>query len=958
MSTYIPNVQDYVPEVPLFSPNFGLYQQVLQYKAGQYEKGKQIIQSAYDAIANTPLSTKGAAEIRDRYLTDVQQKLKDLSKADLSLQQNVDSAERIFAPFWEDKYLLRDMALTKKVQSELSKYEMAINSTDKNVRETAWQTGRDYVLQSYKKLQNLKYGDDEIFNLRINDYVPYFDVDKFLNERAKESGFDDITVTTVDGRGYKITRKNGEDVTQIFQEWAMNELAMNPQAMDVFRVRGAVSYQNKVDGIMYSLNVDEATAKSMLADEILKNNLESYRSYENEFASKAALIKIKLEEKLKKLEGKNLEDLSEKEQNEINALKSQYERLSKKRDEYERTIEKLNDPEKYQQEKRSIVYNGESYFAESERDTFVRRWGRNRALDTSVSIELDPVFKMYADLQMKSAELYQNAVLKQQELQFKEWETKYNVENKTDASGNSTGSNTNTGRYTPDGQEPLDVGRNIYGDMTAIEAANRLVRAESESFEQFINSGLSTLISAGKVDPRYVEYLEAILKGDKTKTFDLRVLNQLHQKMQQDGWIPKDIPLQVTPTKVFKSLFEISKAALVAGDMTTSQFQTMLQHNNAAEKYYKLKTLKEAALSQFKDDKDVQAVYENGRFLTKSEYLKKLTGYDNFNDYSDAVLKGLSSFENKSIHEVIGSAYALQGLNRKTLSSLWEDLGKSYDDAIKKVNKKIGPKIKPYLDMEDGYIAPMFSFEINNENSTDRAKKIASQVLSDENLANQLNTSVNVDKLVTLGAKEDEVKKVVNLFKNDVGGIATSMDVTEIGRNGIPSARFRLNAGKLAEQYKKTFGEEISPETINSINQIGIEINITRPGIVTMLPEFDTQFTIQGIDKLVMDKRGEIQAPQFMKELGLDYKIRYDKYAGKYLVEGITVDGKLLEDNNRFELPDSHSLSSIQDMISSRLMEAYFLVKRKQKESQQQTQQNNLFSNPYLQSIQNILQGQ
>src|SRR5690606_18270440 len=136
MSTYIPNVQDYVPEVPLFSPNFGLYQQVLQYKAGQYEKGKQIIQSAYDAIANTPLSTKGAAEVRDRYLTDVQQKLKELSKADLSLQQNVDSAERIFAPFWEDKYLLKDMALTKKVQSELSKYEMAINSTDKNVRET------------------------------------------------------------------------------------------------------------------------------------------------------------------------------------------------------------------------------------------------------------------------------------------------------------------------------------------------------------------------------------------------------------------------------------------------------------------------------------------------------------------------------------------------------------------------------------------------------------------------------------------------------------------------------------------------------------------------------------------------------------------------------------------------------------------------------------------------------
>ena len=39
--------------------------------------------------------------------------LKKVSGLDLSLEQNVQQATQIFRPFYEDKYLMKDMAWTK-----------------------------------------------------------------------------------------------------------------------------------------------------------------------------------------------------------------------------------------------------------------------------------------------------------------------------------------------------------------------------------------------------------------------------------------------------------------------------------------------------------------------------------------------------------------------------------------------------------------------------------------------------------------------------------------------------------------------------------------------------------------------------------------------------------------------------------------------------------------------------
>ena len=46
-------------------------------------------------------------------LTQIDFNLKRVAGLDLSLEQNVTQATQIFTPFYEDKFLMKDMAYTK-----------------------------------------------------------------------------------------------------------------------------------------------------------------------------------------------------------------------------------------------------------------------------------------------------------------------------------------------------------------------------------------------------------------------------------------------------------------------------------------------------------------------------------------------------------------------------------------------------------------------------------------------------------------------------------------------------------------------------------------------------------------------------------------------------------------------------------------------------------------------------
>lgn len=111
MATYLPNVTDVFPEPALFTPDFSFLDKMLRRRQGLYEQGFAQVNSAYNFI-NRAVTNPYSIKLKDSFLKQAQENLKNLSALDLSQQQNVDAARSVFEPFVKNKAVLTDMAFT------------------------------------------------------------------------------------------------------------------------------------------------------------------------------------------------------------------------------------------------------------------------------------------------------------------------------------------------------------------------------------------------------------------------------------------------------------------------------------------------------------------------------------------------------------------------------------------------------------------------------------------------------------------------------------------------------------------------------------------------------------------------------------------------------------------------------------------------------------------------------
>lgn len=111
MASYIPNVTDVFPEPSLFTPNFSFLDSMLRRRQGMYEQGFAQVKNAYSNVSRNVTNGSNAV-VRDQFLQQAQQNLKNLSSLDLSQQQNALSASNVFKPFYKNTDVLGDMALT------------------------------------------------------------------------------------------------------------------------------------------------------------------------------------------------------------------------------------------------------------------------------------------------------------------------------------------------------------------------------------------------------------------------------------------------------------------------------------------------------------------------------------------------------------------------------------------------------------------------------------------------------------------------------------------------------------------------------------------------------------------------------------------------------------------------------------------------------------------------------
>lgn len=375
MSTYLSGVTDTGLEPLQYTPNFPYLQQALEKAQAKYDVNFNKIASSYDKISNAVLTNPENITFKDEFVNKADKQLKDVSAMDLSNPDNVNKAQTILAPIWEDKDLLYDHMLTKQIQSQEQEYEKLKTSDKKEQRDMAWDTGLQYVNLSKRDLRFAKRGDGSIQDIKVNEYIPYVNASEIINKELNDRGYKDGIVKTDNNGGYIIEVTNGEGTRKIYESVVDNILSVHPEILKTFKAQGAVKFQDVVDSYrQMGLNETDAVlqAKTSIKNENLKElkpKLSEYDRQLNGDGKEYCGLNDDLQQ-AKMIYEANVKTSTDEENMkrilEINEMQSKIDDLSTLKENTQRQISSFDEGKDYWTSK------GEDYFSDIERNRFVR----------------------------------------------------------------------------------------------------------------------------------------------------------------------------------------------------------------------------------------------------------------------------------------------------------------------------------------------------------------------------------------------------------------------------------------------------------------------------------------------------------------------------------------------------------------------------------------------------------
>ena len=247
MATYLQGVTDFIPDYQPFQPDYNFYANALQTKQTQYDSNWKQLNNLYGQLYSADLTHGDNIKKKDELLKQIDFNLKRVSGLDLSLEQNVNQAMQVFRPFYEDKYLIKDMAWTKNWGNTFNSANALRTSQDEKQQRQYWSTGIQGL-----ELRKQMFRDssiEETLNIRNAKYTPYVQAQQEYMDLATKLNVSK-TETTPDASGmYMVTKKNGDIVLPTLQQLFKSEYAGRPDIQDMYRERAFVermsyAYQN------------------------------------------------------------------------------------------------------------------------------------------------------------------------------------------------------------------------------------------------------------------------------------------------------------------------------------------------------------------------------------------------------------------------------------------------------------------------------------------------------------------------------------------------------------------------------------------------------------------------------------------------------------------------------------------------------------------------------------------
>jgi hypothetical protein len=248
MATYIPGVQDYIPQIQPFKPDFNFLGNMLQTKQSRYDAGYNQLSNLYGTLLNSPMLREENVAKRDEFFKSIEGNIQKISGLDLSLEQNVDIAKSVFKGFYEDKDIIKDMTWTKNYYNQKQRSEAMRNCIDPDKCGGKWWEGGDKYLD-YKAQEFKNASKEDALNFGNINYIAAQDFQGKAVKAAKDAGFN-VKYDTVKG-DWIVTTVNGTEMVKPLSEFYMSTYGNDPAMMDFFK---AQSYTSRKDWVASNLN--------------------------------------------------------------------------------------------------------------------------------------------------------------------------------------------------------------------------------------------------------------------------------------------------------------------------------------------------------------------------------------------------------------------------------------------------------------------------------------------------------------------------------------------------------------------------------------------------------------------------------------------------------------------------------------------------------------------------------
>ena len=396
MATYLQGVTDTGLEPIGVSPNFPYMMNALQKATALYDANFNKIAAGYSNILNADITNTERGKLREEYLNKAKEQIKNLAGADLSIQANVEQADKVYAPFWEDKGMLTDISWTKQQNNELGKQQAMMNSNDPKERELYSNIPTDLINYNKNKVKNADVNDLSIYNTPVVKSTPFYNQGKEFVEWLKENNYDIESVRN--GDGYITTVKNGPETVgtyyDLFKTFAGNKYdqqnLMTGQYQTVQGINAIKNEYKRTSG----QDIDDKQALTMLPQFYKDQTVSTLKHANTNITEKLALYKTQMETAL----AADDMDAAQVIANNVKLLKSTYK-------ENEDHINAYNDPnsEEYQNIVKGINNDPNSYFGRIYQDAEAMRAARAAANKQKLEIKQDDSYWQAKQLQQNWA---------------------------------------------------------------------------------------------------------------------------------------------------------------------------------------------------------------------------------------------------------------------------------------------------------------------------------------------------------------------------------------------------------------------------------------------------------------------------------------------------------------------------------------------------------------------------